>query len=92
MIDGCNLLSKNKIDIKKLINDIELTDENVLFVQEADDWLKRKNENVVIEYNGVLGEDDTDDYVGYHYYNVSLFVEGIKENFRSLKDIIVEFD
>ncbi|WP_455814970.1 hypothetical protein [Clostridium butyricum] len=55
--------------------------------------VKEKKENVVIEYNGVLGDDD-DEYPGFYYYSVSIFEKDIKEKFAELKDnsIIVDIE
>ena len=31
------------------------------------------NENLVIEYRGLLDEEDSEEYPGYHYYDVTIF-------------------
>ena len=91
--EGCNLFAKEPIDRDRLINKLGLNIKDVLFVNQANDWLKRKKENVVIEYNGVLGDDD-DEYPGFYYYSVSIFEKHIKVKFAELKDnsIIVDIE
>ncbi len=70
---GCNLFAKNKLMADKLIGAITdafcVVKETILVVEESNDWLKRKDESIVIEYNGKLSEEDNE-YPNYHYYQV----------------------
>ncbi|MDB1935265.1 hypothetical protein PMY12_18575 [Clostridium tertium] len=92
MIDGLNLYCKNKINKEEIIKAIGIKESDILFINNVDEWINKKDENIVVEYNGVLDEED--DYPGYHYYGVTLFNCNIKNKFNSLKklDIIVDFD
>ncbi|WP_297991488.1 hypothetical protein [uncultured Clostridium sp.] len=92
MVDGLNLYCISKIDKKEIIKMIGVEDSEILFIDNVEGWINKKNEKIVIEFIGVL--DDEDDYPGYYCYEVSLFVENIKEIFKKINDknIIVDFD
>lgn len=92
MVDGLNLYCISKIDKKEIIKMIGVEDSEILFIDNVEGWINKKNEKIVIEFIGVL--DDEDDYPGYYCYEVSLFVENIKESFKKINDknIIVDFD
>lgn len=92
MVDGLNLYCISKIDKKEIIKMIGVEDSEILFIDNVEGWINKKNEKIVIEFIGVL--DDEDDYPGYYCYEVSLFVENIKEIFKKINDknIIVHFD
>ncbi|WP_300856048.1 hypothetical protein, partial [uncultured Clostridium sp.] len=77
MVDGLNLYCISKIDKKEIIKMIGVEDSEILFIDNVEGWINKKNEKIVIEFIGVL--DDEDDYPGYYCYEVSLFVENIKE-------------
>ncbi len=92
MVDGLNLYCISKINKKEIIKMIGVEDSEILFIDNVEGWINKKNEKIVIEFIGVL--DDEDDYPGYYCYEVSLFVENIKEIFKKINDknIIVHFD
>lgn len=92
MIDGLNLYCINKIDKKEISEMIGIEDSEILFIDNIEGWINKRNEKIVIEFIGIL--DDEDDYPGYYCYEISLFVDNIKENFKRIKarNIIVDFD
>ncbi|WP_446897441.1 hypothetical protein ACSVC9_10485 [Clostridium sp. LBM24168] len=86
MYDGCNLYTKDKIDRDELIEKLDIAKDDILFVESTDDWLKRKNEKIVIEYNGILDDEEDEGYNGFHYYDVSLYRKNLKQKFEKLND------
>ena len=94
MIDGLNLYCKNKFNENIIIETLGIDRDELLFIEDVNGWVEKKNESIVVEYEGVLNAEDNDDYVGYHFYEVTLFKDNIKNKFNSLKklDIIVDFD
>lgn len=92
MVEGLNIYSKEKINKNKLIVALDIDSKDVFFINNTEEWVNKKNQNVVIEYRGVLDEEDSDKYIGYHYYDVTIFNSNIKEKFSNikLKDIIIE--
>lgn len=92
MVDGLNLYCKNKFTENVIIEALGINKDEILFIEDANGWLKKSKENIVIEYKGVF--DDEDDYPGYHFYEVTLFKNNVKNKFNTLKklDIIVDFD
>lgn len=97
-MNGCNIFTKDKIDVNKLAELVakafSVKTEAILAVEENNDWLKRKNESIVIEYNGILPKDD-DEYPNYHYYELwyDNGVENTKANkLRELlgNDVIID--
>lgn len=90
--DGCNLYTKDKIDKGELIKKLNITKNDILFVENIDDWLKRKNEKIVIEYNGILDDEEGEEYAGFHYYDVSLYEKNLKQKFEELnnKNFVVD--
>lgn len=91
MKDGCNIFSKELLDIKQVIQILGLDPNDVMYMEDVEDWLKKENESIVIEFNGLLDDED-DEYPGYYYYNITFFEYGIKDKFKKLanKDIIVD--
>ena len=73
IVYGCNLFAKTKLMPDKLMEAITnawgVVEESILFVAQSNDWLKRKGESIVIEYNGKLSKED-DEYPDYHYYQL----------------------
>lgn len=90
--DGCNLYTKDKIDKEDLTKKLGIEKKDILFVDNINDWLKRKNESIVVEYNGVLDDESGDRYIGFHYYAVSLYEENLKQKFEKLnsEDFVVD--
>ncbi len=90
--DGCNLYTRDKINKEELINKLDIAKNDILFVENADDWLKKKNEKIVIEYHGILDNDEDDKYIGFHYYDVTLCGKNLKQKFEKLnnKDFVVD--
>ena len=54
----------------------------------------KKNENLVIEYRGLLDEEDSEEYPGYHYYDVTIFNSILKEKFKdkNIKGVIIDME
>lgn len=94
MIDGFNIYSKKELNVKDLINKVGINEEDVLVINKVEQWADKKNEKVVIEYMGILDEECTDHYIGYHYYDVTLFGEQLKQKFENLniKDVIIDME
>lgn len=90
---GCNLYSKNKLsyeEVKKYISSAFNIDNNdILVVEDIEDWLKRYKEIVVLEYNGVLPEED-DEYPKYHFYQLWYENEMEKSKTDKLQDLLGE--
>lgn len=90
MIDVISVFSKEKLDINTLILDLELNKDEVLTIDDDSDWINKNKETLVIKYNGYLDEEDDDQYVGYHYYDIFYEKEEYLNKFKNLKDIIIE--
>lgn len=94
MTDGFNIYSKNELNVKNLLDKVGINESDVLFMDRIEQWADKENQKMVIEYNGILDEECTDDYIGYHYYNVTLFAEQLKQRFENLnmKDVIIDME
>lgn len=68
------IYTKNKFKDNELIDAITKTlnigKEEVLIIKNSNGWLKKENQSVVVEYNGLLDDEDTDQYIGYYYYDI----------------------
>ena len=94
MVDGLNIFSKEKIDLDKLIEVLEIDKKDVFFINKTEEWADKGKQNLVIEYRGLLDDEDNDEYPGYHYYDVTIFNNVIKDKFKNikLKDIIIDME
>ncbi|EDK35280.1 hypothetical protein [Clostridium kluyveri] len=93
MMDSRELFSKRKLAddelIRAAVKILKVETKDVLIVNEVNDWLKRDKQSIVFEYTGLLNEEDTDDYIGYYYYNIYFY----KDEFLSrLKQLEKEFN
>lgn len=75
--------------INAAINGLNVNKENVLIIRTPDEWEKRNNETVVFESVGLLDEGDTEEYIGYYYYNIYLYEDNL---LGKLKNLEKEFD
>lgn len=93
MVDGLNIFSKEKLDLDKLIAALEIDRKDVFFINKTEEWANKGKQKLVIEYHGLLDEND-DEYPGYHYYDVTIFNNAIKDKFKNikLKDIIIDME
>lgn len=92
MNEGCCLFSKSKINITDLIEKVGFDTNRVLIINDVNDWIKKENEDMVIEYNGMLSEEDHEKYAGYYYYQI---MAENKEDIKKIeyfndKNIIIE--
>lgn len=73
---GSCMFSKEKLRNEKIksavANTLGLAENDIHIVEESEDWIKRNNRPVVIEYNGFLDDEDDKEekYYGYHYYDI----------------------
>lgn len=75
--------------INAAITALDVSKENILIIHKSDGWLKRKDESIVFESVGLLDESDTDDYIGYYYYNIYFYEN---EFLHKLKCLETEFE
>lgn len=94
MVDGLNIFSKEKININELISELGIENSDVFFINKTEEWANKKNENLVIEYRGLLDEEDSEEYPGYHYYDVTIFNSILKEKFKdkNIKGVIIDME
>lgn len=94
MVDGLNLYCKKKFNENIIIETLGFERDEILFIEDTNGWLRKSKESIVVEYKGLFDDEDDEDYPGYHFYEVTLFKDNIKNKFNSLKklDIIVDFD
>lgn len=92
-MDSRELFSTNILTDEEMINAaikaLELSKEDVLIIHMPDDWLKRKDESIVFESMGLLDEGDTEEYIGYYYYNIYFYDNKYLSNLKRLEN---EFD
>lgn len=68
---GTTILTKKKLDKEELIKGVcsilGIRNKDVMYIEDIKDWINKKNEVVVIEYNGI-----TDDEIanGMHVYDI----------------------
>ncbi|WP_294379007.1 hypothetical protein [uncultured Clostridium sp.] len=90
---GFNMFSKEEIDQEQLLKQLNLNKQETLFINRNDDWSKfNDNINTIIEYNGRLGTEDDDKYVGYIYYDVSTDIEEIRDLFMNINNSNIVID
>lgn len=58
MVDGLNLYCISKINKKEIIKMIGVEDSEILFIDNVEGWINKKNEKIVIEFIGVLDDED----------------------------------
>lgn len=92
-MDSREIFSKDQLTdndlIKATIKVLKVNTEDVLIIHDVNEWLKKGNQSVVFEYVGLLDEEDTDDHIGYYYYNIYFY----KDEFLSkLKYLEKEFN
>lgn len=94
MVDGLNLYCKKKFNENIIIETLGFERDEILFIEDTNGWLRKNKESIVVEYKGLFDDEDDENYAGYHFYEVTLFKDNIKNKFNSLKklDIIVDFD
>lgn len=72
-MDSREIFSKNKISNEQLTSAItsiyDVSSDEVLFIEVADDWLKKEDHKFIIEYNGQLSNED-DEHPKYHYCDI----------------------
>lgn len=93
MVDGLNIFSKEKIDLDKLIATLGIDKKDVFFINKTEEWADKGKQNLVIEYHGLLDEND-EEYPGYHYYDATIFNNAIKDKFKNIKldNVIIDME
>lgn len=70
-MNGTTILTKEKLDknilIKGVCNVLGIQNKDIMYIEDIDEWANKKNEIVVIEYDGI-----TDDEIanGMHMYDI----------------------
>lgn len=94
-MDSREIFAKDKLSKEVIIEAAEMAldinKDDILFVLESEDWLKRDNKPVVIEYKGRLEEDD--EYPGCYYYDIffsdNRVLDKLKEFNNALGDNVI---
>lgn len=84
MVDGLNIFCKEKIDKEKVIETLGISKDNILFIDGLEGWADKKKEEIVIEYKGLMTEED--EHPGYYLYDVSLDKSELKDIFNKLEN------
>jgi len=84
------IFSKKKFDNNKLINaavsSFGIDKEDILIVEESEEWLKRNDEHIIFEYKSFLDNNEDDqEYYGYHYYDIFFDKDGVLERLKDLQ-------
>ncbi|SKA99379.1 hypothetical protein SAMN05443428_13525 [Caloramator quimbayensis] len=85
---GTTILAKEKLDkgvlVKAICSILGVNNDNVMYIEDINDWVNKKNEVAVIEYNGI-----TDDEIanGMHVYDI---FSNKKININELQKYVTE--
>lgn len=82
------MFSKEKLndaDIIQAVSKVFHTDkEDILIIENSSGWIDRNNQNFVIQYNGVIDDEEEDEYIGLHYYDINFEDEKYLEMMEQL--------
>ncbi|MCM0648644.1 hypothetical protein NBE98_09685 [Clostridium swellfunianum] len=96
------IFSKTKFNNNQLTNvlsnTLEVVKDDILIVEESEDWLKRNGKPIVVEYKAFLDDKEEDDeYYGYHYYDLYLDDDRVLNKLKDLQkelgnDVIIALE
>ncbi|WP_443660475.1 hypothetical protein [Clostridium algidicarnis] len=89
-MDSREIFSKERVKEKDIIKAVktvlDINKEDILFVLDSDDWLKRNNRPIVVEFKGILDEDD--EYPGYYYYDLFFADDSILKKLKEFNKVL----
>lgn len=89
-MDSREIFSNERLNEEEIIKAAKIAfdigKEDILFVRNSDDWLKRNNIPIVIEYKGILDKDD--EYPGYYYYDIFFASDSILKKLKEFNKML----